>query len=161
MNSMIKLLKAIIRIVTFNRPDAKEHSAKMLQGGERTMITLEEAYKIIQKRIPQWGLLYRITECPDCWVYAFRERKTGEFPLFSYCFALSKDDGKFFYFFPEEYSEEYVAQSRWVPLSELEKLMKPKDFALMKKYMEMDENEEQEIRERILREGEDYDEEES
>ena len=103
------------------------------------MITLKQAYEIAMGKIGfSEFLLYGIDEYPDVWVFPYCFRKDGGAVIVGYETAVDKKTGKIQYKFPFEFE----GRKTPVPLSELEKLMPPEDFALMKKYREEDEDEE-------------------
>lgn len=109
------------------------------------MITLKQAYEIAQAGIPEGCILGRMCELPDCWTYLYRDKDNGEEDDISPT-AISKTNGTEYVFFPPDYSREYLSKAEYVLLSELEKLMPPEDFELMKKYREQDEREDAEWR---------------
>lgn len=101
------------------------------------IVTLEIAYKTVEKHIPEFAVLKGCSEYPDFWAFGIRGRANGARAVGN-SYAVSKIDGHFYKFFPGDLPEELMLSSRRVSLEELEKVMKPEDFALTKKYREMD-----------------------
>lgn len=104
------------------------------------MVTLEEAYKIVETHIIDAVVLKACIEYPDFWAFGVRGRKNGCLVICS-AHAISKSDGAYFRFTFRDYSDDYFKRGRMVSLEELEKVMKPEDFALTKKYKERDDME--------------------
>lgn len=108
------------------------------------MITLEIAYKTVEKHIPKCAVLKGCSEYPEFWAFGIRSRENGSRAI---CrpYSVSKIDGHFGTFFPGDLSPEFMLNCRDVSLEELEKVMKPEDFALTKKYKEMDDMEDSQL----------------
>ena len=108
------------------------------------MVTLEQAYKIVETHIPKCAVLKGCSEYPDFWAFGIRSRENGSRAI---CrpYSVSKIDGHFDTFFPGDLSPEFMLKCREVTLEELEKVMKPEDFALTKKYKERDDMEDAQL----------------
>ncbi|MBQ6615003.1 MAG: hypothetical protein IJH67_01420 [Thermoguttaceae bacterium] len=108
------------------------------------MITLEEAYKLVEVHFNELVVLKACIEFPDFWGFGVRGRQDGCLVICN-AYAISKNDGKYFRFSFNDYPSAYLKKGRIVSLEELEKVMKPEDFALTKKYKEMDDMEDSQL----------------